>query len=120
MLCSVGVALADYESTLHTTYAGYSVDLRNYISNDRKSCGASTTSGNSNYAVSVSLTYYYSDAELGKVVINGYGNGGTGSTGVNGPNLGLYKYYIKVDSHHVVTCPGYSYSYIDDLATLAP
>lgn len=55
---------------------------------------------------------------LGKLVVNG--NGGNGGVGTSGSNLGLYRYYIRVESQHVITCPGYQYYYTDDLVTLVP
>ena len=110
LLCSIGAAVANHAEG---AVAGYHVDCDNYISANKKSCGASTTAANNVVAVSVSASYYWMDPLTGARFCNGGGNGGQGGAGVEGPILtGTYIYYKVVSDHYAAyqnqsyTCTG--------------
>lgn len=110
MFCSIGTAVANHAEG---AVAGYHVDCDNYISANKKNCGASTAAANNVVDVTVSLSYYWMDPMTGERFSNGGGNGGSGGAGVGGPTLTGTKIYYKVVSDHYAsyqdqsyTCPG--------------
>jgi hypothetical protein len=119
LLCSIGAAVADYTGHAEGGVAGYDVYCNNYITADRKNCGAGTSAGNNLIAVSVSITYYYHNTQTGEDFVNGRGNGGFGGTGIGGPALGTYLHYDKIVSTHTASYENQQYN-CSNLTTTVP
>lgn len=119
MICSIGAAVANYTGHEESAVAGYPVSFDNYITSDKKNCGASTSAGNSVVWASVSVSYYWYDPIGDHMYSNGRGNGSQGGAGAGGPELTGALNYYKIISDHVATYQNMG-CYCNDLTTIAP